>query len=198
MSGAGGQPSRPRSVQDARGGVGAALTASEVGALRAAAKRARTPLAAHAHAQSGSKDVNKVDALFNAYKSKDETEDVIGPEGARSCARVRACARRAHTRHPPRPGVEKFCGDLGLQPTDRRVLLLAWKVRGWGGGGSWPARWPPRAHALTPLCCRPGARARFSREVRPDLSNYEDNPAWPVLLDNFVDWYQGQQAGGAD
>ena len=31
---------------------------------------------------------------------------------------------------------------------------------------------------------------RFSREVRTDLSNSGDNPAWPLLLDNFVDWYQ--------
>lgn len=36
--------------------------------------------------QTGSKDVNKVDALFNAYKKKSqhsEGEDVMGPEGAR-------------------------------------------------------------------------------------------------------------------
>lgn len=30
----------------------------------------------------------------------------------------------------------------------------------------------------------------FSRQVKPDLSNYEEDGAWPVLLDEFVDWYR--------
>jgi hypothetical protein len=38
---------------------------------------------------------------------------------------------------------------------------------------------------------------RFSREVSPDLSNYADNPAWPLLLDNFVEWMQLQQQRSA-
>lgn len=29
---------------------------------------------------------------------------------------------------------------------------------------------------------------RFSEEVKPDLSNYDENLAWPLLLDNFVEW----------
>lgn len=33
---------------------------------------------------------------------------------------------------------------------------------------------------------------RFSREVAADMSNAGDNPAWPVLLDNFVDWFQAR------
>ena len=32
--------------------------------------------------QAGSKDVSKLDALFNAYKDKSSSEEVIGPEGA--------------------------------------------------------------------------------------------------------------------
>ena len=29
---------------------------------------------------------------------------------------------------------------------------------------------------------------RFSREVKEDMSNADENPAWPVLLDNFVEF----------
>ena len=48
--------------------------------------------------------------------------------------------------------------------------------------------------ALPPLAVPPACSfLRFSREVSPDLSNYADNPAWPLLLDNFVDWMQLQQ-----
>ena len=34
---------------------------------------------------------------------------------------------------------------------------------------------------------------KFSREVALDFSNAEDNPAWPVLLDNFVEWASRRQ-----
>jgi len=30
----------------------------------------------------------------------------------------------------------------------------------------------------------------FSRSVNADLSNYDEDGAWPVLLDEFVDWYR--------
>lgn len=30
----------------------------------------------------------------------------------------------------------------------------------------------------------------FCREVDPDCSNYQDDGAWPVLLDDYVEWYQ--------
>lgn len=29
---------------------------------------------------------------------------------------------------------------------------------------------------------------RFSKEVMEDFSNYDDDSAWPLLLDNFVEW----------
>lgn len=33
----------------------------------------------------------------------------------------------------------------------------------------------------------------FSRTILPDLSNYDEDGAWPVLLDEFVDWIKSQQ-----
>lgn len=30
----------------------------------------------------------------------------------------------------------------------------------------------------------------FSRTVAPDLSNYDEDGAWPVLLDEFVSWFR--------
>ncbi|XP_046384843.1 DCN1-like protein 5 [Ischnura elegans] len=36
----------------------------------------------------------------------------------------------------------------------------------------------------------------FSRSVLPDLSNYDVDGAWPVMLDEFVDWLKGMEGGG--
>ncbi|KAL4426820.1 hypothetical protein ABPG77_006606 [Micractinium sp. CCAP 211/92] len=187
--------------------------------------------------------MSKLDALFDAYRDKEDSDDVIGPEG-----------------------VEKLCKDLKVDPTDRLVLLLAWKMGAqrmgyfsraeFGAGLSelgatsvaqlrkvLPslASEVRHAHALEQFhrfafrfcLTEPGQKIidtdtaaqmlalvlpgapfveafceflteqkdykkinadqwnnflRFSREVRPDLSNVEENPAWPVLLDNFVEW----------
>lgn len=32
----------------------------------------------------------------------------------------------------------------------------------------------------------------FSRSIKPDLSNYDEDGAWPVLLDEFVEWLKSR------
>jgi hypothetical protein len=32
--------------------------------------------------------------------------------------------------------------------------------------------------------------------VAPDLSDYGENPAWPLLLDNFEEWFKARRAQG--
>jgi DCN1-like protein 4/5 len=36
---------------------------------------------------------------------------------------------------------------------------------------------------------------KFSTEVREDMSNADENPAWPLLIDNFVEWRTARQRG---
>jgi len=53
----------------------------------------------------------------------------------------------------------------------------------------------PAFGALTSL--QPSAvPAEYLRclQVKPDLSNFDEGQAWPVLLDNFVDWARGRSA----
>ncbi len=35
---------------------------------------------------------------------------------------------------------------------------------------------------------------KFSMEVTQDMSNADDNPAWPLLIDNFVEWSTSKTA----
>lgn len=179
--------------------------------------------------------------LYNSYKDKES--DLIGPEG-----------------------IERFCEDLNLHPSDRQVLLLAYvmKAQKMGyfsrqefetGFETLHARTIAQLKKALPTLNKiatnqqkdfhdfafrfcftePGQKIidvetaaqmlplvlpqgrfvkpfceflthqqeykkmtsdqwsnflKFSQEVHADMSNAEDNPAWPVLLDNFVAWYR--------
>jgi len=37
---------------------------------------------------------------------------------------------------------------------------------------------------------------KFATEVPADLSTYDENPAWPVVFDEFVEYYRSQMAAG--
>lgn len=214
--------------------------------------------------------------------------DTIGPEGV--CvggwiARERQGGRppRAPTLRPPPPpppppsGVEALCADLGLDPTDRRVLLLAWAARaarmGYfsraelsrAGATLRAETLPALAAALAPLAAatdasatqlaafaafafqycltEPGQRVlpaadaaqllalvlpaanphkapllkflaaqteyrvvtadswagltRFATRVDAGCDAYSEDDAWPVLVDNYVDWLRAARAAGA-
>ena len=177
---------------------------------------------------------------------------------------------------PPPPGVEALCADLGLDPSDRRVLLLAWAARaarmGYfsrpelsrAGAALRANTLPALAAALGPLAAStdaspsqfaafaafafqycltdPGQRllpladassllavvlppanphrgamleflgaqteyrtvtadtwagmTRFALRVDAGCDAHADDDAWPVLVDNYVDWVRASRAKG--
>ena len=73
-------------------------------ATRRALRTTPTPLL---HLQAGSKDVSKLDALFNAYRGKDsEDADVMGPEGG--WWRSSGCRRQPPPALPAQPSRSLF------------------------------------------------------------------------------------------
>jgi DCN1-like protein 4/5 len=188
------------------------------------------------------KELEKIDGLFNQYADKAD-DNSIGPDG-----------------------IEALCDDLGVSPTDIRVLLLAWKLQAARQGYFSLEEWrkglksmrvdsldklkkalpqlqqevtspyhfkdfytfsfkycltEPRQKTLDletacqmldlVLGSRPhvgsflqflqeqseykamnldqwSAFLRFCDEIKPDLSNYDESQAWPLLLDNYVEW----------
>ncbi|XP_024365474.1 uncharacterized protein [Physcomitrium patens] len=188
------------------------------------------------------KEQEKIDGFFNQYADKAE-DHCIGPEG-----------------------IEALCEDLGVPPTDVRILLLAWKLQAARQGYFSLEEWrkglksmrvdsldklrkalpslqqemvspynfkdfytfsfkycltEPRQKTLDletacqmlslVLGSRPhvasflrflqeqseykamnldqwSAFLRFCDEIKPDLRNYDESQAWPLLLDNYVEW----------
>jgi len=201
--------------------------------------------------KGGSRD-EAVDALFASYAdaAAEGSEPAIGPEG-----------------------VERLCADLGVEPTDWRVLALAWKMGAARMGFFTQAEFRHGCHSLgadsceklrkaLPLleqelgaypaahrdfhcfafrycCTEPRQKTldletastmlrllhegkphvaefcefvtegqaeysrltldqwegflRFSEEVGEDCAGYDESQAWPLLMDNFVEWLQAKR-----
>uniref|UniRef100_A0A4X2L0D8 DCN1-like protein n=1 Tax=Vombatus ursinus TaxID=29139 RepID=A0A4X2L0D8_VOMUR len=65
-------------------------------------------------------------------------------------------------------GMEKFCEDIGVEPENQSKYRVMNKDQWYNV-------------------------LEFSRTVHADLSNYDEDGAWPVLLDEFVEWQKVRQ-----
>eukprot|EP00250_Pteridium_aquilinum_P021633 c25183_g3_i1 orf=191-832(+) len=192
--------------------------------------------------KAAAKELERIDLLFGQYADKNE-DLLIGPEG-----------------------IEQLCRDLGVEPTDIKVLLFAWKLQAARQGYFSLEEWrrglkvlhvdtidklrkalPSLQHEISnaeafrdfytfsfqyclteprqktldvETACQmlelvlgkqPNVSSfiqflqeqkeykvltldqwsgylRFCEEIHLDFGNYDENQAWPLLLDNYVEW----------
>ncbi|KAA8579386.1 hypothetical protein FQN60_016816 [Etheostoma spectabile] len=143
-------------------------------------------------------------AWFHGYAGPDK---VVGPEA-----------------------MEKFCEDIGVEPENIIMLVLAWHLEAASMGFFTKEEWL-RGMTLLECDCTERLQSKldylrgelndsalfkniyryafdfarqskykgmnkdqwynvleFSRTIKADLSNYDEDGAWPVLLDEFVEW----------
>ncbi|OAY66744.1 DCN1-like protein 4 [Ananas comosus] len=198
---------------------------------RSSARKTGSAAAAAAVNSSGptkaaSKEMERIDQMFYAYA--DTSSGMIDPEG-----------------------IESFCADMEVDPTDVRILILAWKMRAQKQGYFTLEEWRTglkalRADTISKLkkaltevvkeVVRPSNFLDFySYSFRycltedkqkcidienacellnlvlgilfrpqveelieylqinfPSLDNYNPEQAWPLILDNFVEWMQAK------
>jgi hypothetical protein len=65
-----------------------------------------------------------------------------------------------------RPHLDSFCQFLREQSNNPRLTLDQWE-----------------------------GFLRFSEEIHEDMSNYDDEDAWPTMMDDFVEWRQSRGKG---
>nr|GMC71341.1 DCN1-like protein 4 [Ipomoea batatas] len=134
------------------------------------------------------KELERIDKLFYTYAN--DSSGLIDPEG-----------------------IEIMCSHLGVAHTDIRMLILAWKMQAGRQGYFTLEEWRNGAKELKADTIENLKKAfgqleeevqkdykvitmdqwlgfyRFLGEISfPDFSNYDEELAWPLILDDFVDW----------
>ncbi|TYJ18104.1 hypothetical protein E1A91_A09G099300v1 [Gossypium mustelinum] len=146
-----------------------------------------------ASSRASSKEMERIDNLFHSYANR--SLGMIDPEG-----------------------IETLCSDMEVDHTDVRILMLAWKMKAEKQGYFTLEEWRRGMKALRADTVSKLRKAlpelekeiqsdykvinmdqwmgffRFCNEISfPDFSNYNPDLAWPLILDNFVEWMQLKQ-----